>query len=262
MGFPSVEQVAADLRALGVQSGGVLLVHTSFRAVGPMADGPLGLIAALRQVLGDQGTLVMPTMTDGESVFDPAATPSHGMGITAELFWRQPGVRRSGHPGGSFAAAGPFAERICAPQRLSPPHGSDSPPGRVHDLDGQVLLLGVQHSENTTLHVAEALAGVPYGIEHPCVIEVDGAPRTVGIRETDHCCQGFCQLDDWLRSAGLQREGRVGNAQARLSRSRDVVAVALEKLAIDPWIFLCAPQTGCAECDLARRGSSPDQLDD
>src|SRR2546427_7000583 len=113
-------------------------------------------------------------MTSGDAVFEPGSTPSYGMGITAELFWRQPGVLRSTHPGGSFAAQGPLAERICQPQPLSPPHGVDSPVGRVHDLDGQVLLLGVTHSENTTLHLAESIAGVPYSVAHPCVVEIDG----------------------------------------------------------------------------------------
>lgn len=166
-----------QLRALGVRRGGVLLVHTSFRAVRPVEGGPMALIEALKDALGPEGTLVMPTMTDGESPFDPARTPTWQMGITAELFWRRPGVRRSGHPGGSFAAAGPHAEEICAPQPLSPPHGPDSPVGRVHDLDGQVLLLGVGHSESTTLHLAEAVACVPYSIAHPTVVVVDGRRR-------------------------------------------------------------------------------------
>lgn len=248
----TVNRIAADLRALGVRPGGVLLVHTSFKAVGPVEDGPSGLIRALRAAIGDAGTLVMPTMTDGESVFDPATTPTAGMGITAETFWRQPGVLRSGHPGGSFAAAGPLAERICAPQPLSPPHGPDSPPGRVHELGGQVLLLGVSHAEDTTLHVAEALAQVPYWIEHPCVVEEGGQARTVPVRETDHCCRGFGRLDGWLRERGLQREGPVGNAPARLCASRDVVAVAVEHLRADPLVFLCPPDAGCEECDLAR----------
>lgn len=248
----TVNRIAADLRALGVRPGGVLLVHTSFKAVGPVEGGPSGLIRALRAVLGDDGTLVMPTMTDGESVFRPEATPTAGMGITAETFWRQPGVLRSGHPGGSFAAAGPHAPGICAPQPLSPPHGPDSPPGRVHALGGQVLLLGVSHSEDTTLHVAEALAHVPYWIEHPCVVEEDGHARTVPIRETDHCCRGFGLLDGWLRERGLQREGRVGDAHARLCESRDIVAVAVAHLTADPLIFLCPPDAGCEECDLAR----------
>jgi aminoglycoside 3-N-acetyltransferase len=251
----SVNEVVAQLRALGVEQDGVLLVHTSFKAVGPIEDGPQGLIRALREAVGDEGTLVMPTMTDGESVFDPKSTPTSGMGITAETFWRQPGVLRSTHPGGSFAAIGPLAQHICAPQPLSPPHGPDSPPGRVHDLGGQALLLGVGHSENTMLHVAEAIARVPYSVSHPAVIEVDGVARTVMIAETDHCCRRFEQMNEWLRQRGLQREGNVGNAVARLCFSRDLVSIAVEKLAIDPLLFLCPTDERCEECDLAREST-------
>jgi aminoglycoside 3-N-acetyltransferase len=214
--------------------------------------GPLGLIAALRAAVGPEGTLVMPTMTDGTTVFDPRSTPTHGMGITAETFWRQPGVVRSTHPGGSFAAQGPQAEWICRPQPLSPPHGLDSPVGRVYEQGGQVLLLGVGHSESTTLHLAESMAGVPYTVTHPCVVEVDGVAQTILVPETDHCCRGFALADDWLWPRGLQREGTVGQAHARLCRSRDVVAAAVEKLAADPLVFLCAAGAGCEECDLAR----------
>jgi aminoglycoside 3-N-acetyltransferase len=239
--LPSIEQ---ELRALGVREGGVLLVHTSFRAVGPVEGGPLALIRALRSAIGTSGTLVMPTMTDGSTPFDPRSTPSHGMGITAETFWRQPGVLRSTHPGGSFAAVGPHAERICAPQPLSPPHGPDSPVGRVHDLAGQILLLGVTHRENTTLHLAEALADVPYSVEHPCMLHTG---ETVMIAETDHCCRGFSIADQWLR--GIQREGRVGHAHARLCDSQTLVAIAREHLVRDPLLFLC--RSGCEECDRA-----------
>jgi aminoglycoside 3-N-acetyltransferase len=249
-----VEEIVDQLAALGIQAGGVLLVHTSLRAVGPVAGGPEGLIEALRRALGPEGTLVMPAMSDGESVFDPRETPTHGMGVVAETFRRLPGVVRSTHPGGSFAARGPHAERICAPQPLEPPHGPDSPPGRVRDLDGQVLLLGVSHDASTTIHVAEAIAEVPYGVAHPCVVVIDGAPRRVAIRETDHCCRNFALLDGWLRARGLQREGRVGRGEARLARSRDVVEVAVERLRANPFVFLCPPGAGCDECDAARRG--------
>lgn len=241
-----------QLRALGVERGGVLLVHTAFKQIGPVEGGPLGLIAALRETIGAEGTLVLPTMTDGDSVFDSKTTPSSGMGITAELFWRQPGVLRSTHPGASFAAQGPNAGHICQAQPLSPPHGPASPVGRVHELDGQVLLLGVTHSEDTTLHLAEALARVPYSVTHPCVVEVDGVARVVEIAETDHCCTRFRFADGWLLAAGLQREGKVGNADARLFRSADLVRVAVEQLIAQPLIFLCPASDGCAECDIAR----------
>ncbi|MEM9489786.1 MAG: AAC(3) family N-acetyltransferase, partial [Myxococcota bacterium] len=232
----STDQLVEQLHDLGVRRGTALVVHTSFRAVRPVEGGPLGLIAALRTALGADGTLIMPTMTDGQSVFDPAATPTVDMGITAELFWRQPGVVRSTHPGGSFAAQGRHAELICRPQPLSPPHGPDSPVGRVWDLDGQVLLLGVSHGENTTLHLAEAIAHVPYSVSHPCVVEVAGAAEVVMVAETDHCCTGFVQMDSWLRARGLQHDGTVGHSAARLCNSRDIVMVATEKLAEDPLI--------------------------
>lgn len=252
----SGQRMVEQLREFGVREGGVLLVHTSFKAVRPVEGGPLGLIRALRAALGDTGTLVMPTMTDGESVFDPRSTPTADMGITAELFWRQPGVLRSTHPGGSFAAEGPHAEEICRPQPLSPPHGPDSPVGRVHALGGQVLLLGVTHSEDTTLHLAEALARVPYSVTHPCVVEEAGVVRTVEIAETDHCCRGFRLADGWLRERGLQREGKVGHADARLCDSRNVVRLAVEHLVAEPLVFLCPPEAGCEECDLARASVS------
>ena len=247
-----IDAVAAQLTALGVRPGAVLLVHTSFREVRPVQEGPLGLIRALRAALGPAGTLVMPTMTDGESVFDPRSTPTHEMGITAELFWRQPDVVRSTHPGGSFAATGPQAEHICAPQPLAPPHGIDSPPGRVHELAGQVLLLGVTYSECTMLHVAESIAGVPYSVAHPCVVEVDGVPKRVMIPETDHCCRGFRQMDAWMRARGMQRDAKVGSAHATLADARDIVAVAAERLRRDPLVFLCPPNAACEECDAAR----------
>jgi aminoglycoside 3-N-acetyltransferase len=124
--------------------------------------------------------------------------------------------------------------------------------GRVYELGGQVLLLGVGHSESTTLHLAEAIARVPYSVSHPCVVEVDGVAQTVMIPETDHCCRRFALADEWLRARGLQREGKVGNADARLADSRDIVTTAIEHLFRDPLVFLCDPQVRCDECDLAR----------
>jgi aminoglycoside 3-N-acetyltransferase len=56
----------------------------------------------------------------------------------------------------------------------------------------------------------------------------------------------------WLASQGLQREGRVGAAHARLARSRDIVSVVLEELRRDPLVFLHPAEDECEECDDAR----------
>lgn len=246
-------EIAAQFRALGVRPGGVLLLHCAFRAVRPVAGGPAGLLAALRDALDPEGTLVMPSWTgDDDSLFDPATTPAAAdLGVVAETFRRQPGVRRSDHPF-AFAAAGPQAARIVADPLCLPPHQPESPIGRVRELDGQVLLLGVGHDADTSLHLAEILAGVPYRLPHHCTILRDGRPQRVDYGENDHCCARFALADDWLRAAGLQTEGRVGQAAARLARARDIVALAHERLTADPLLFLHPADEGCEECDAAR----------
>lgn len=248
-----IAEMAGQLAALGVRPGGVLLVHTSFRAVRPVEGGPAGLIAALREALGPDGTLVMPSWTgdDGEP-FDPATTPaSADLGIVADTFWRMHGVLRSDHAF-AFAAAGPRAAEIVRDPLPLPPHIPESPVGRVHERDGQVLLLGINHGEDTTLHLAELIAGVPYRIPKHITVLRDGQPARIEYGENDHCCARFALADEWLRAAGLQREGLVGHAPARLARSRDIVDVALTHLRRDPLIFLHAEAEGCEECDEAR----------
>jgi aminoglycoside N3'-acetyltransferase len=160
-------------------------------------------------------------------------------------------VLRSDHAQ-AFAAAGPEAARITAGPLPLLPHIPESPVGRVHDLDGQVLLLGVGHDADTTLHLAELLAGVPYRVPRYCTVLQDGRPVRIEYEENDHCCERFALADEWLRARGLQSEGLAGHARARLARARDIVAVALEHLARDPLLFLHPPDVGCEECDRAR----------
>jgi aminoglycoside N3'-acetyltransferase len=249
----SKNTVVDQLRALGVEEGGVLLVHTSFRAVRPIEGGPEGLIDALQTTLGPEGTLVMPSWTgQDEEPFDPERTPSaEDLGITASLFWQRPETVRSDHVF-AFAASGPRASEIVSGPLPLPPHIPQSPVGRVHDLDGQVLLLGVNHDANTTIHLAEFLAAVPYRIKHHVTILQNGRPMQIEYGENDHCCQRFTFADNWLRDRGLQREGTIGHAHSRLIRSRDVVDVVIEQLRVDPLLILHPENIGCEECDEAR----------
>ena len=246
----AVAAVAAQLRALGVEPGQTLQVHTAFSKVRPIEGGLLGLIRALRDALGADGTLVMPSMTDDDDhPFDPRTTPCLGVGVTADAFRRQPGVLRSDSPH-AFAAEGPLAGRITAPHPVEPPHGLDSPVGRVLELGGQVLLLGVGHDANTTVHLAENMAGVRYRRPKHVTVLRDGVPARVDYEEIDHCCERFALMDGWLDERGLQRRGVVGHAEARLIPARAVVAVAVERLRADETVFL-HPSGTDTECDEA-----------
>jgi len=251
MALFKIDRLVTHLRDLGVERGGVLVVHTAFSKVGPVEGGPEGLIAALRAAVGTEGTLVMPSMSDSDDhVFDPPATPCAGMGIVAETFRRLPGVLRSDSPH-AFAAVGPAAAAITAPHPVDVPHGPDSPPGRAHERDGQVLLLGVGHDADTTIHLAEELAPVRYRLPKWAMVLRDGVAVRHDYEEIDHCCERFALVDGWLDAEQLQRRGVVGNAEARLARARDIVRVVTARLRQDETAFLHPPGVD-VECDAAR----------
>jgi aminoglycoside N3'-acetyltransferase len=172
------ESIASDLRSLGVTPGGALLVHTAVSRLGWVCGGPVAVAQALLDVLGRDGTLVVPTHTTGNSDpaqwenppvpaawwpvirehmpgFDPQITPSQGVGALPEVVRALPGALRSAHPQMSFAAIGPQAEPIIAGHVLESGLGEGSPLARLYDLDAEILLLGVGHASNTSLHLAE-----------------------------------------------------------------------------------------------------------
>jgi aminoglycoside N3'-acetyltransferase len=206
----TTSQLIRQFDLLGVEAGGVLLVHAAFSQIAPVEGGPRGLIEALLATLGERGTLVMPSMADDDDTpFDRRSMPCRAVGVLADSFWRMHGVLRSDSPH-AFAAIGPQAARITLPHPVDVPHGLDSPPGRVHELDGQVLLLGVGHDCDTTIHVAEDIAGVRYRQPKHATVTEDGRPKRYEYGETDHCCENFRLLDSWLEADGRQRRGCVG----------------------------------------------------
>lgn len=243
--------VVGQLRALGVREGMVLLVHTMFSQTGPVEGGPNGLIDALLEAVGPSGTLVMPSWSaDDDEIFDPATYEvDEHLGVVADEFWQRAGVARGTHPF-AVAAYGPLADEIAGAPFVVPPHAADSGVARVHDNDGWVLLLGVDHDGDTTIHLGELLAKVPYAVPRHITVLENGEPKRIDYGENDHCCQRFILVGDWLRERGRQREGVVGYGRAQLALSRDVVATVIEELADDPCRFLHSRGT-CESCDEA-----------
>lgn len=250
-----ITEVVAALEALGVEAGDVLLVHASFRAVRPVERGPAGLLDALGLAVGPEGTLVMPSWTgDNDRLFDSVTTPaSRTLGVVADTFRQLPDVERSDHPF-AFAARGPRAAQIVSDPFVIPPHQHHSPVGKVLDCDGKILLLGVDHDSNTSLHLAELLARVPYARAQHITVLRNGEPTRIDYFENDHCCRLFRRVNKWLNRCALQSQGTVGNASAKLIRSRDLIDVALAELDWDPFVFLHPRGSRCDECADAWQG--------
>ena len=157
-----------DLQRIGLRADECVIVHSSFKSLGLEAGSPRDVIEALLAVLGEGGTLVMPTFTYSYAgawnveAFDPAATPGKQNGVLTEVLRQWPGARRSGHPTYSVAAAGRHAERITAGKERASALGAGSSYDEAFQLGVKILLLGVGNNRNSMLHYAEEAAGLPY----------------------------------------------------------------------------------------------------
>ncbi len=251
----TVGSLASDLRRLGLAAGDVIMMHSSLRSLGFVAGGPHAVVLAVLEVLGPQGTLVVPTHTPENSDpehwrhppvpeqwwpvirsqtpgFDPARTPSRWMGRLAETVRTWPGAMRSSHPQLSCAALGRHAATIVASHPFDDPHGERSPLGAINRLDGRVLLLGCGYSTNTSLHLAETRqASPPLKTEGASVLRADGSSHWLTWQEVVTEEETFDQLGEAFEAAVGVSAGPVGAAQARLMSQRALIDFATSWIA-------------------------------
>lgn len=243
----------ADLASLGVAAGDIVMVHSSLSALGWVAGGPQTVVEALREAVGVGGTIVMPTQSGNLSdpanwsnppvpaawvstlreelpVFDPDLTPTRGMGEIVECFRHHRSTRRSAHPLVSVAANGPAAAEIVGDHRLSPSLGEGSPLATLYELDAQVLLLGVGHGSNTSMHLAEYRADWEGKTAHQQGVPalVDGARTWVTYEDLSLEDDDFERIGQEFAATGGEVQGLVGAATARMSRQRAIVDFAVD----------------------------------
>jgi len=244
----------AALRALGLGRHSRVIVHASLSAFGEVVGGADTMAGAL---LSSLQTVIVPTFTSRCMVIDPdgpadnALTPQEealdssqaevfdlnmpadrGMGRVADALRTHPEAQRSNHPLLSFA--GIRAESFLEGQTLENPWGVI---GALADADGDLLLMGVDHRADVSLHYAEQRAGrrgfLRWGLTQAGVVP---CPGWFGCRD------GFGAIGQ--RLGGLAGRVDVGPGWIETVPLRDLINLAVGWIREDPQALLC-DRPGC-----------------
>lgn len=248
----TVQSLTEQLRSCGLAEGQTILVHMAMSRLGWIAGGAEAVILALLAAVGETGTIMMttnssnntdpyewqhppvpeawwPTIRDHTPAFNPLTTPTRGMGVVPELFRTWPGAVRSAHPAFSLAALGPQAERLVSGHALTEETGDRSPLGKLYELDGHVLLLGVDHENNTSLHLAEYRAKYPgkRSLRTGSAMLVKGRRQWVTYETLDTNTDDFGKIGDAFDQAHDIAVQQINGAHVRFFRQRLVVDFAV-----------------------------------
>ncbi|MFI5284563.1 MAG: aminoglycoside N(3)-acetyltransferase [Candidatus Dormibacterales bacterium] len=252
-----IAKLVDDLRALGVAEGNVVMVHASLRAVGAVEGRASGVVAALDEAVGRDGTLLMTlgaedewswvnerpeaeraALLAGASPFDHLLTPADpDVGVLAEVFRTAAGTIVSDHPEGRFGARGRLAQDLLVGAPWNDYYGPGSPLERLALYRGKVLRLGADPATTTLLHYAEYLCSVPNkrrahrlrlvrGAEGPELRSVDCLDDSDGIVEHEGEDYFATILKAYLRM-GRARTGIVGQASSELIDATDLLDFAV-----------------------------------
>lgn len=263
----SQQDIERALSELGLGPTSHVLVHTSYRSIGGVEGGPAVVV---RSLVESFDTLMMPVFASHRTAvwdergvvennaypvappegwdigkvepftFDTPANPT--MGIINETFRREYSVVRSGNPAMSFAAYGSIAKEVCG-------EGTDfdavEPIRRLMESGGDVLLLGVTHTNSTALHLAEQLAGRRQFTRY--------AMTRKGVREVESggCGNGFDAIQPHVQH--LKRRTALGEAELRCFALQAYVAIARRLVENDPQALLCETSKVCERCEAHRK---------
>ena len=239
-------RLASENVFTGLAAGDTVCVHSSMRAFGLVIGGPRAIVEALITAVSPGGTVMMPAFSGDLSdpaewrhppvpaervdeilgqipAYDPARTPTRGLGQVAEYFRTYPGARRSSHPQSSFVALGAQAETLTKRHPHDNRFGPESPLGRLIDVGGKVALLGAPHDTVSLFHLTQHLVGECPAVEKAAPMIEDGARQWVRYRDIEYPIDRFVAGVASLIASGIAVAGQVSAAPSILFPAAEAV---------------------------------------
>jgi len=249
------QDIAQGFRKLGLHEGEIVLAHSSLSSFGRVDGGADAVIDGLLDVLGEEGTLLVPTLTGSEDL-SPDNPPHVDLrthpcwtGCIAETLRQRPGAVRSVHPTHSCAALGARAGELTLDHYKSPtPCNITSPYFRVAMAKGYIAMIGCTLDTCTKFHTVEEIANLDYvcqkDVAQATCIDLDGEFVETPLRLHSYAgpTRDFPVMDLVLQRKSLMRMGQVGDSTVRLVHALGLIETALDKLRHDPF-YLTAQRT-------------------
>jgi len=253
MGFGATteEEFRDHLEQLGLSSGGKIVVHSALTAFGRILGSEKTVLRVLREVLGPQGVLVVPTFTfelGPSTPFNRLQARPTAMGALPNLVWNMDKSTRTRSCIHSYASIGEISAEIESVR-------DDSSFGMGSFFDLAVkenflwVMLGCGINEGCTLlHHAEEIVGVPYRnmIYLPRKIQdTDGTIRSIRYRyfardEENLRENEFGPVETRMREEGTMRAVEAPHGMSYSAYSSDIVDCAVTLLEADPYALTTA----------------------
>jgi aminoglycoside 3-N-acetyltransferase len=236
--------VHSSLKSFGLVEGGAQTLVNALAVVFPSVLVPVFTYRTMLTPLnGPENNAIVygsgKSQNETAAFFTPRLPADPLMGVIAEALRNHVRASRSSHPILSFA--GLNAGKLLEAQSLEDPL---APLGLLERQGGWVLLLGVDHTVNTSIHYAEKLAGrrqfVRWALTPKGVVECQGFPG---------CSAGFQALAREMDR--FSRKVQIGEAKVQAFPLSMLFRAVIARIKKDPLALLCQ-QEDCERCNAIR----------
>ena len=243
----SFDKLVSEFRRIGLSNGDVLLVHSSFKSFGGVEGGPQTVIDALMNVLGSEGTLIVPRFNFDFSTYgttwDVRSTPSH-MGIISEFVRKDPRSKKVFHPIYPFSIIGKYADELIK-HRYKGGYSKDSIYHQLLVYDAKIIQIDKVYKSTTLIHHAEEILKVDYKYYKNFtgyVIDENGKKYedtfNLYVRKID---EGYVTdvlpIGKILEDEGVMNIDRIADATIWYMKARDVYDCTVKSIQKNPHVL-------------------------